>query len=188
MFKNLTNGKINEYKKLLLHVDGGCEPKNPGGVTTSGWAIFSYEKLNEPIVEHSAVVQDGGPLATNNYGEYVALCLAMKWLCENKWQGELVVKADSKLLIEQVSGRWKINALHLKPLRKKIWDYLSQLNLTIINESNPFPEDGCYPCHLIWVKRDMNQYANDLCRRAYQEYVDEKITITSLLDSGQNWA
>lgn len=188
MFCNRLLGEITQFNKLLLFVDGGCEPKNPGGVATSGWAIFTPENSKEPIVEHSAVVRDGGPLATNNYGEYKALCLAFKWLVENKWQGEIIVRADSKLLIEQVAGRWKVNAPHLKPLRQKIYDYMKELNLSIITDSDPLPEEGCFACQLTWIKRDFNEYANNLCRQAYQDYQSGKITVTDLLESVQKWA
>jgi ribonuclease HI len=187
MFQDKTSGKIQQFSSLLLHVDGGCEPKNPGGVTTAGWAIFESQSSYNPIVEHSAVVRDGGPLATNNYGEYKALCLALKWLKENRWHGDLHVKADSKLLIEQVSGRWKVNAEHLKALRTKIWQYLEEMKLNIINESNPLPQEGYKSCYLTWIKRDLNEYANNLCRLAYQDYCSGKTTLTELLESVQNW-
>jgi len=187
MFKDNTNGSITSFPQLLLFVDGGCEPKNPGGVATSGWVIFDSKNLTKPLVEHAAVVRDGGSLATNNYGEYKSLCLALKWLSENKWRGELTVKADSKLLVEQVSGRWKVNAPHLKSLRQKIWDYLTEIKLSIVDATNPLPADDFNPCHLIWVQRNLNEHANNLCRQAYQEYKNGKTNITELLESVQSW-
>lgn len=66
-------------KSLLLHVDGGCQPKNPGGVVTAGWVIYDKE-TNETLVEESKVIRDGGPEATNNFGEYSSLGLALTYL------------------------------------------------------------------------------------------------------------
>lgn len=129
MARDLTNGKIKEHKKLLLCVDGGCEPKNPGGVATCGWVIF--DPNNNVLVDEARVVQDGGPLATNNYAEYCGLGFALKWLREQEWRGELSVQADSQLLVNQVTEKWQCKAKHLIPLRKKIWEHLEALNLSI---------------------------------------------------------
>ncbi len=175
MIKDNTNSKICDYSSLLLHIDGGCEPKNPGGVTTSGWVFYDLNEPATPLAENGVVVQDGGPLATNNYGEYMALVLALEWLISQKWQGNLVIKADSKLVIEQVSGRWKVKADHLKPLKAKILKHLETLNLMITDDEiadkyyRSLLSDN-YHCSLMWVARDFNAYANDLCRAAYVEY------------------
>jgi ribonuclease HI len=109
-------------------VDGGCEPKNPGGVATCGWVI--YDPSNKILAEEARVVQDGGPLATNNYAEYCGLGFALKWLREQEWRGELNVQADSQLLVNQVTEKWQCKAKHLIPLRNKIWEHLEALNLS----------------------------------------------------------
>jgi ribonuclease HI len=179
MLLDKTNGSINRYKSLLLFVDGGCEPRNPGGAATSGWVLYDSKDTNSSLAEQGEVVIDGGPLATNNYGEYNALILALDWLVKQKWQGDLTIKADSKLLIEQVSGRWKVKAEHLKPLREKICNFLLALNLHRIDENNPeLPPCGKTPCHLMWIPRDSNQYANDLCRSAYVQYKSTSTNLT----------
>lgn len=147
-------------QKLFLFVDGGAEPTNPG-TATSG--LVFYDKNQNVIFEKGEVVQDGGPTATNNFGEYSALYLALEWLCNKKWNGELIVKADSKLLVEQVNNRWKCNLPHLQQLRKKIWELLEILNLQL--EKN---------CKLSWISRKQNKRANDLCRIAYQKYKEKK--------------
>lgn len=169
MFKDHTCGKINDYKCIELYVDGGCEPKNPGGSATSGWVIYDCKDLKTPLVEQGEVVQKGGPLATNNYGEYSALILSLKWLVSQNWRGNIIIKADSKLLIEQVSGRWKVKAEHLKPLKSLILNSINDLNLDIINENDPLPSENKTSCKLLWIQRDFNEYANDLCRKAYKE-------------------
>lgn len=178
MFKALTTKGVNDFPSLLLHVDGGCEPKNPGGVATSGWVLYDKENPKQPLFEQGAVVQDGGPKATNNYGEYYALYLALNWLAKNEWKGELTIKADSKLLIEQVSDNWKVKAEHLKPLRTQIWELMARMNLHRVNESDPLPPEGSFACYLEWVRREFNEYANDLCREAYQEYRRGEISIS----------
>jgi ribonuclease HI len=168
------SGGIKSRAELLLRVDGGCEPKNPGGVATMGWSLCDAKSPKTPIVEGAGAVADGGPLATNNYGEYCSLYFSLKWLRDQEWRGILSVMADSKLLVEQVSGRWKCNAPHLAKMRKAVWALLEELGLQIVTEDNPVPEEGKYSCHLGWVRRELNERANELCHVGYEEYVTKK--------------
>lgn len=170
MRNDYTKGKLAEHADLLLHVDGGCEPKNPGGVATAGWVFYDTKKPKEPLAEEGTVVRDGGELSTNNYGEYCALALALKFLIEQKWAGTLTVKADSKLLVHQVKGEWKCNKEHLSEVRDTIWARMGKLNLHIVTTDEPLPPEGKTACNLLWVRRNLNEHANDLCRAAYQEY------------------
>ena len=178
MPKDSTNGTIVAHEELLLCVDGGCEPKNPGGVATTGWVI--YDQSGNVLVESCTVVQDGGPLATNNYAEYCALGLALRWLKDQNWRGQLTVQADSQLLIYQVSEKWKCKAEHLKPLRQRIWDLMSEINLIRTTEEEvgmlfgPDADPLNRPCVLKWVPREQNEYANNLCRIAYQIHQKNK--------------
>jgi len=139
--RDKTDGKIKDYKTLLLCVDGGCEPKNPGGIASYGWVIF--DKNKQVLVEDCAVVQDGGPLATNNYAEYCALGFALKWLREQNWRGTLNVQGDSQLLINQVTELWQCKAAHLKPLRQRIWEHLDALQLNRNSGTNTFTCTSC---------------------------------------------
>lgn len=144
MFQDHTDGKITQYRNILLCVDGGCEPKNPGGVATCGWVIYD-RKDNKILVEEHRVVQDGGELATNNYAEYCGLGFPLKWLREQGWRGELHVQADSQLLVKQVTEEWQCKAKHLIPLRKKIWEHIEALELEI----NPVGDQtfSCTSCN-----------------------------------------
>ena len=161
MLKDLTEGQITTYKRLLIHVDGGCEPRNPGGIATCGWVIFNEEK--EVLAEEHRVVQDGGDLATNNYAEYCSLGFALRWLKDQNWRGTLDIRGDSKLLVEQINKRWKCKAPHLIPLRERIWQYLQEMDL-ILDEN----------CTLEWVPREQNAYADELTNIAFREYVQNK--------------
>lgn len=53
--------------------------------------------------------------ATNNEAEYNGLLLGLKAISSLK-DKKIVVHGDSKLVIEQMKGKWKINAPNLKPL------------------------------------------------------------------------
>lgn len=174
MFKDYTDGKIAEHKELLLHVDGGCEPKNPGGVATAGWVVYDPKEPKKPLMEEGRVARDGGELATNNYGEYASLCFALAHLAGLGWQGSLTILADSKLLVEQMNGRWKVKAEHLKEIRKNILRFMDLMGLHLCTEDDPLPPEGMYPCTITWVRRNLNGRANELCHIAYVEYTSKE--------------
>lgn len=52
---------------------------------------------------------------TNNVAEYSALILALT-RAEELGVQDVEIRSDSKLLVEQVNGRYKVNAVHLKPM------------------------------------------------------------------------
>lgn len=213
MAQDMTCGKIKEHNKLLLCVDGGCEPKNPGGIATCGWVI--YDSLKNVLVKEARFVVDGGPLATNNYAEYCGLGFALKWLREQEWRGELIIQADSQLLVNQVTNKWQCKAKHLIPLRQRIWEHLEALNLSLFeNFSQTFKCTSCkhhgsidtlivmgeddfmcpmcemitiefedsivtngkQTCKVIWVRREFNEYADNLTNIAYKKYIQQKKT------------
>lgn len=55
---------------------------------------------------------------TNNVAEYTAVLEAFKFISDNFLEQELDIKvfADSRLIIEQLSGRFKIKSPHLREL------------------------------------------------------------------------
>jgi len=172
-----TNGTICDHRELTVFVDGGCEPRNPGGVATCAWVLYDSGKI-VPGVNRLAsanyIVADGGPKATNNVAEYYGLGYAVNWLKEQGWRGTLRVRADSQLLINQVLGSWKCKAKHLQPLRQRIWDRMDEMCLErIAPEDEVDKPDGTF-CILEWVKRDHNAEADSLCRHAYNRYKTHK--------------
>lgn len=145
-------------KKINLYFDGGCQPKNPGGVATSGW--FLTDENGKIVAEGAKVVADGGVLATNNYAEYCAVGLGLKFLVENEWSGEsLTIRGDSKLVINQISSEWKCKAPHLKKLLEKILIHIDALDVEWSS---------------IWIKRDSNNHAHDLAEKEYQKHLNKK--------------
>ena len=144
--KDYTDGKIADHKKLIGYFDGGCEPINPGGVCTSAWVIHD---ANEKLAAQGMVVRDGNnkrgadKLATNNYAEYCALGLLLKFLVDNNWRGEIHIYSDSKLVVNQTTKNWKMKSPTLKPLRDKVWVHLKTLELEV---SMPEEEFECFTC------------------------------------------
>ncbi len=174
MLTDNTNGDIKSHNHIILHVDGGSRPVNPGGTAISAWVMYNPDK-SKILAEQGLVVKDGGELATNNYAEYCALGFALKFLDEQNWRGNIQVYSDSKLLIHQVAGTWKCKATHLQKLRKRVFELLDKLNLNRVLDGNP-NQDPVYGnnCIMSWIPREQNAYADELCGKAFEEYQKTK--------------
>lgn len=87
--------------------------------------------------------------ATNNVAEYRALLLGIE-LARELGADEAEFIADSKLIVEQVRGNWKVKQEHLRPLHTKVRDDLRDLGKWSIRH----------------VKRDDNARADELLNEA----------------------
>lgn len=96
--------------KLTLFCDGGARG-NPGPAA-AGAVIFDSQK-NE--IASVAKFLDS---TTNNRAEYFGVILGIQKALEFK-PTEIEIFLDSKLVVEQISGRWKIKDLELKKLVEK---------------------------------------------------------------------
>lgn len=88
--------------------------------------------------------------ATNNVAEYRGLLAALTWIAANLTDPEPVdVKLDSRLVVEQMSGRWKIKHPDMQTLA--------------------IAAKNAYPAHLVryvWVPREQNRRADALVNEA----------------------
>ena len=85
--------------------DGAVEPTNPGGTGSYGFAVFDQNKI---LYTESIIIGKGEGI-TNNLAEYSGLLHALQWLYKNDYQEqEIIIYGDSKLVIEQMTGRWRI--------------------------------------------------------------------------------
>ena len=101
------------FMKLIIYTDGAsrCNP----GKASYGYTISDGE---------GRLVHEEGKsigIATNNVAEYKGVLAALSWILENiKYKTQTELYADSKLVVEQLSGRYKIKSPHLKLLIEKI--------------------------------------------------------------------
>ncbi len=99
--------------KLIIFTDGASRG-NPGPASY-GFTISDGE---------GNLVHEKGNcigIATNNVAEYTAVLEAFKWVLANiKEKTQVALFADSKLVAEQLSGRYRVKAEHLKPLIQDI--------------------------------------------------------------------
>lgn len=93
--------------KFRAFIDGAARG-NPG---PAGAGVCVEPEASRPAEEHFE------PLgrATNNVAEYRALLLALA-RAEELQADEVEIYSDSQLLVEQMNGRFRVKAEHLKPL------------------------------------------------------------------------
>lgn len=88
-------------RRLLVEADGGSRG-NPG--VAAGGAVVVDEATGELLAEIGVYVG----IATNNVAEYTGMLEGVRRALAIDPAAELRVRMDSKLVVEQMSGRWKI--------------------------------------------------------------------------------
>ena len=104
---------------IIVYTDGGARG-NPG---VSGAGAVIQNSSGGTLATISEFL---GKSQTNNYAEYTAIIMALKKIKQlglNK--KDIVLKADSKLAIEQLNGNWKVKDANIKILFNKVQDLLN---------------------------------------------------------------
>jgi ribonuclease HI len=138
----------------FANFDGLCEPLNPGGVATYGVII---RKGTQVVFQESglASAKPWSKEASNNVAEYSAAIRALQWFSENGLEkAPIVFRGDSKLIINQLNGTFKVKAPRIVELHRQAAALLAQF-------SN---------IRLEWVDRSKNSEADILSRIAYRKY------------------
>jgi ribonuclease HI len=147
-------------KTLICYFDGACEPRNPGGNMGLGACIFSIQNWKEqPGIQvfcHSEFMEADLD-NSNNVAEYFAFEKLLDWLKENSkdFDDKVYIYGDSALVINQMSGAWKMNRGYYIPIAKRCQAKLADLK-----------EMGV-KFVLSWVPRQKNSYADELSKREF---------------------
>lgn len=105
-------------KKIIVYTDGGSR-NNPG---EAGIGVVAYEN-KEKLFELSEYLGT----QTNNYAEYMGIIRALEELVQRQLvDAEVEVRMDSKLVVEQVQGNWKVKEPTLRPLVHRVHQLLEQ--------------------------------------------------------------
>jgi len=121
-------------RKLFVYSDGGSRG-NPGHAAC---AFVVYNKENEQIFSDGRYLD----ITTNNQAEYQGVLMALKYL-ENKFGNDLKtpleihIFLDSKLIVEQMNGNYKIKSEELKPIYWQIRELIMKLGSRITFEHIP---------------------------------------------------
>lgn len=127
---------------LIIEADGGSRG-NPG--PSGSGAVIINRGSGELLVEIAEFIG----VATNNVAEYRALLAAVREALALDPECHLEVRMDSKLVIEQMAGRWKIKHPDMQALAIKIHQLLAGKNVTFT-----------------WIPREQNSQADALANRA----------------------
>ena len=105
-------------KPALLYTDGASRG-NPGA---SGWGAALLAAH-----DHSVIAKASGALpdTTNNVAEYTGALEGVR-LALLHGVTDLEIRADSQLLVRQLTGEYRIKAAHLLPLAVEIRKLLAQ--------------------------------------------------------------
>jgi ribonuclease HI len=88
-------------RRLIVEADGGSRG-NPG--VAAGGSVVLDEATGELLAEIGVYVG----VATNNVAEYRGMIAGVTRALAIEPRAELRIRLDSKLVVEQMSGRWKI--------------------------------------------------------------------------------
>ena len=131
--------------RFIIEADGGSRG-NPGPAAFG--AVVYHAETQETFFEVGMSIG----IATNNVAEYRGLIAGLKAASELDLNAEIEVRMDSKLVVEQMSGNWKVKHQNIKPL--------------VLEAKAAFPpEQVTY----VWVPREENFRADALLNKALDE-------------------
>ena len=105
-------------RRLIVEADGGSRG-NPG--IAAGGSVVIDEATGEVLAELGVYVG----VATNNVAEYNGMIAGVTRALAIDPHAELRIRLDSKLVVEQMSGRWKIKHPDMAQLAARARELLS---------------------------------------------------------------
>jgi broad specificity phosphatase PhoE/ribonuclease HI len=129
------------HRSVVIEADGGSRG-NPGPAAYG--AVLKDADTGEVIAEEGTTIG----VASNNVAEYSGLIAGLRLAEEFAPDADIEVRMDSKLVVEQMSGRWKIKHPDMRPLAMEA------------NRLAPFGTT------YTWVPREQNKHADRLANEA----------------------
>ncbi|AZP17365.1 bifunctional RNase H/acid phosphatase [Streptomyces aquilus] len=129
-------------REFIVEADGGSRG-NPG---PAGYgSVVIDPATGETLAERAEYIG----VATNNVAEYRGLVAGLRAAHDLDPSASVHVRMDSKLVVEQMSGRWKIKHPDMKPLA--------------MEAARVFPPDRVT---YEWIPRERNKHADRLANEA----------------------
>jgi ribonuclease H / adenosylcobalamin/alpha-ribazole phosphatase len=137
-------------RKLVIEADGGARG-NPG---PAGYgALVADGQTGEVLAE----LHDSLGITTNNVAEYSGLIAGLRAAAELAPGADVQVRMDSKLVVEQMSGRWQIKDANLRTLAGSAREASGQLGRVSYT----------------WIPRAKNARADRLANQAMDAAKDD---------------
>jgi len=108
-------------RRLVVEADGGSRG-NPGN---AGYGALVRDEVTGEVVAARA---ESVGIASNNVAEYSGLVSGLRAVFDIDPGAAVTVRLDSKLLVEQMNGRWKIKSPDLRRLAQQARDVVAELN------------------------------------------------------------
>ncbi|GAA0442242.1 bifunctional RNase H/acid phosphatase [Acrocarpospora corrugata] len=144
----------------ICEADGGSRG-NPG---PAGYGAVVRNAAGDVVAEAAESIG----IATNNVAEYRGLIAALSAVLDLGGEGRTVeARMDSKLVIEQMAGRWKIKNEGLRPLALEAQGLARRLRVT-----------------WKWIPRERNSYADRLANEAMDAAARGETWQSTTLSSG----
>ena len=137
-------------RSLIIEADGGSRG-NPG--TAGSGAVVIDQTTGMVIREIARFIG----IASNNVAEYIALIAGLEAALEIDSNADIEVRMDSKLVIEQMSGRWKIKHPDMIQLGMQVQDLVRGKKVS-----------------WQWIPREQNFRADALANKAMDELSDSE--------------
>ncbi len=135
---------------IVVHIDGLCEPVNPGGTATFGYLI----RQDDAVLARKSGVVGKGPAMSNNVAEYAALCEALEFLLKKNLEDlPIEVRSDSRLVVYQMSEKWKFHGGLYAEKHNEAERLAAEFNRLSFK----------------WIPREENEEADGLSREAYEK-------------------
>ena len=135
-------------RELVIEADGGSRG-NPG---QSGSGAVVIDPVSGEILAEIGLY---GGIASNNVAEYKAMIAGVRRAIEIDPDAVLHVRMDSKLVVEQMSGRWKIKHPDMANLAAEAREVLTGT-----------------PVSFEWIPREINTRADKLANLAMDRKAD----------------
>ncbi len=110
-------------RHITIYTDGAARG-NPGP-SASGFMAYENDRMIHGHSEYNGK-------ATNNFAEYKAILIALKW-CESKYElGQLSITlySDNELVVRQLNGTYRVKSLPLSALNREISKISRRLHST----------------------------------------------------------
>jgi broad specificity phosphatase PhoE/ribonuclease HI len=133
---------VTAARRVVVEADGGSRG-NPG---PAGYGAVVRDAVTGEVLAERA---DGIGVATNNVAEYRGLLAGLEAAAEQS-PSAVDVRMDSKLVVEQMSGRWKVRHPDLAPLAARAASLVRSLPSV----------------RFTWIPRESNKHADRLANEA----------------------
>ncbi len=141
---------------IEVYFDGLCQPINPGGISCYAFVVKSDGRTI--YSDYGIAVEPFSQDSTNNVAEYTALVKALQWLLENNLGSTKVeIKSDSQLIVNQLTGDYKVKSKRIMSLYKQVLLLKSKFQ----------------DIQIKWVPRGKNREADRLTNKAYNKALQE---------------